>query len=273
LNDPGSLLTLPGLSVDRVIVALEDRRSQLDMRPLLRLKLAGVTFDYDTTFLERAAEQLDVPRILPSEIVFGSGFSGSRLRWYVKRLLDILLSTFLLILGAPLLLLTACLIKWDSPGPALYRQTRIGQDGAPFAMLKFRSMVIDAEPDGQAVWACRHDPRVTRVGAVIRVLRIDELPQLLNVLRGEMSFVGPRPERPYFVAGLSKTIPFYALRSHVRPGVTGLAQVRYPYGASEEDALQKLKYDLYYLKHASPWLDLKIVVSTVRVVCTGFGAR
>lgn len=268
-----SLQTLPGLAVNRVIVALDDRRGKLPVDRMIDLRMDGVVFEEDTVLFERTGGQLQVEHIRPSQLLFGEGFIKSRLRWMIKRALDIALSALLLILSAPVMAVTALLIRLETPGPILYRQERSGRGGKPFSMVKFRSMVRDAEKNGQAQWAQEGDPRVTRVGAVIRKLRIDELPQLFNILRGDMSFVGPRPERPCFVKQLEEQIPYYRLRSFVRPGLTGWAQVRYRYGASADDAQEKLKYDLYYLKHAGPWLDMEIVLRTVRVVLTGFGAR
>lgn len=192
---------------------------------------------------------------------------------FFQRALDICFSLALIILTSPLMLLVALLIRMDSSGPVLYRQTRIGLHGRRFSLLKFRSMSMDAEPGGQPRWASVHDPRITRVGRIMRPLRIDELPQLINVLRGEMSVIGPRPERPYFVDQLSQVIPLYAIRHRVKPGITGWAQVNYPYSASAHDAYEKLAYDLYYVKHRSMLLDLQILASTVRVILCREGAR
>lgn len=268
-----SLQTLPGLAVNRVVVALEDRRGKLPVDRLIDLRFDGVMFEEDTALFERSSGQLQIDHLRPSQLLFGEGFIKSRLRWGCKRLLDIALSTGLLLFTAPLMVITAILIRLETPGPVLYRQERTGRKGEPFSMIKFRSMVQDAEKDGRAQWAQEKDPRVTRVGAIIRKLRIDELPQLFNILRGDMSFVGPRPERPCFVKQLEESIPYYRLRAFVRPGLTGWAQVRYRYGASANDAREKLKYDLYYLKYAGPMLDMEIVLRTIRVVLTGFGAR
>ena len=187
--------------------------------------------------------------------------------------MDILVSLAVLFLTLPLMLITALLVKLDSPGPVFYRQERVGLHGVPFTLFKFRSMSVDAEAGGRPRWASQQDSRVTRVGGFIRSTRIDELPQLLNVLRGEMSFVGPRPERPHFVEQLAEVIPFYHERSYVKPGITGWAQVNFPYGASVEDARQKLSYDLYYVKNRSVFLDIVILFSTVRVILFREGAR
>jgi exopolysaccharide biosynthesis polyprenyl glycosylphosphotransferase len=201
------------------------------------------------------------------------GFSDRRVKEAMKRLSDIVISLGLLVFTLPLMLAVATLIKCDSPGPVFYRQERIGLHGHIFTVFKLRSMRVDAEPEGRPLWASRNDPRITRIGAFIRAFRIDELPQLLNVLRGEMSLVGPRPERPYFVQQLARVIPFYEKRSSVKPGITGWSQVNYPYGASVEDARAKLAYDLYYIQNHSFHLDLLILVSTVRVVLSQKGAR
>jgi exopolysaccharide biosynthesis polyprenyl glycosylphosphotransferase len=191
----------------------------------------------------------------------------------IKRGFDIAVSLALLLLTLPLMMLTALLIRIDSPGSVLYRQRRVGLHGEQFTLLKFRSMTVDAEQGGDPRWATQQDPRITRVGSFIRSMRIDELPQLLNVLRGEMSMIGPRPERPHFVNQLARIIPFYRERSYVKPGITGWAQVNYPYGASVEDARQKLAYDLYYVKNRSLLLDLLILLATVRVILFREGAR
>ena len=201
------------------------------------------------------------------------GFPAGGLTAVLKRLSDIIVGLALLSLTLPLMALTMLAIKIDSPGPVFYRQQRVGQFDKPFTLLKFRSMTANAEAGGNPVWAQRNDPRVTRVGRFIRATRIDELPQLVNVLVGEMSLVGPRPERPHFVEQLSQAIPFYRQRSYVKPGVTGWAQINFPYGASVEDAREKLAYDLYYIKNRSILLDAAVLVSTVRVVLFGEGAR
>jgi exopolysaccharide biosynthesis polyprenyl glycosylphosphotransferase len=197
----------------------------------------------------------------------------SRSSLLAKRLLDLAVASFLLACALPLMFMAAALVRLDSPGPALYRQLRVGLNGIPFTLLKLRSMVVDAEGNGPPRWATCRDPRITRVGRIIRRFRIDELPQLINVLRGEMSLVGPRPERPHFVEQLSRVIPFYRDRVRVKPGLTGWAQINLPYGASIEDAREKLAYDLFYLKHQSLRLDLLILLSTVRVILRQEGSR
>ena len=210
--------------------------------------------------------------IAPSWFIFSDGFRASRSDPALKRIVDVMIAAAGLVLAAPLMLLTAIAVRLDSPGPVLYRQERVGENDRLFTLCKFRSMRSDAEK-GTPLWAKNNDSRVTRVGRFIRLTRLDELPQLLNVLRGDMSFVGPRPERPYFVQQLTAQIPFYAERHAVKPGVTGWAQVRYRYGSSVEDAMEKLRYDLYYIKHLSIAFDLTIVIDTVKVILCGKGAQ
>jgi sugar transferase (PEP-CTERM system associated) len=257
-----------------VVLALEERRNALPLQDLLRVKTTGVHVNELSTFLERETGRVDLDSLNPSWLIFSDGFSsGRRLSTIAKRLFDMAISALLLVLAAPLILVTALLVKLESAGPAFFRQRRVGLYGQPFEMLKLRSMRQDAEVDGKAVWAQQDDPRVTRVGAVIRKLRIDELPQAWSVLKGEMSFVGPRPERPQFVADLEARLPYYAERHMVKPGITGWAQINYPYGASVEDARQKLEYDLYYAKNYTPFLDILILLQTLRVVLWREGAR
>jgi len=227
-----------------------------------------------STFLERETGRVDLRSTNPSWLIFSDGFSsGRRLSSVAKRLFDIGASGALLLLSMPLILFTALLIRLESRGSAFYRQTRVGLFGQEFTIVKLRSMRIDAEVAGKAVWAEQDDPRITRVGRVIRKLRIDELPQLWTVLRGEMSFVGPRPERPTFVAELQQKMPYFAERHMVKPGITGWAQINYPYGASLDDARHKLEYDLYYAKNYTPFLDVVILLQTFRVVLFPEGAR
>ena len=255
-----------------IIVALEDRRG-LPVSQLLRCKTEGIqVIDYQT-FCERETCRLDLDELKPSWLIFGSGFARGFFTDLLKRSFDIIVSLSVLVLTLPFTLITALLVKLESPGPVLYRQERVGLHGKTFMVLKVRSMRQDAEAGRTPQWAQRRDPRVTRVGAFIRKTRIDELPQLINVLRGDMSFVGPRPERPFFVDQLSETIPFYRERHCVKPGITGWAQVNYPYGASLEDARQKLSYDLYYVKNHGLFLDFIILLSTVRVILMQQGAR
>jgi sugar transferase (PEP-CTERM system associated) len=259
--------------VDRIIVAVDEKRGKLPMGELMKLRLAGLEIEEAASFFERTSGQLAVETMLPSWLVYSDGFKASVVRRIAKRVGDLALSLIVLILTAPLMLLTAVLIALESGRPVLYRQRRMGRNGVEFDMLKFRSMVQDAEKKSGPTWAGQDDPRVTRVGRIIRKLRIDELPQLINVFRGEMSFVGPRPERKHFVEQLEKKILYYSLRMTVRPGITGWAQVQYRYGATVEDALQKLKYDLFYIKNSNALYDLWILVKTVKVVLAGTGAR
>ena len=240
---------------------------------LLDLKLHGIHVFDEMGFWEQHLGRINVDRLNERWLTYADGFSTSRLGAAAKRIMDILVSLAVLVLTLPLMLITALLIKLDSPGPVFYRQERVGLHGVPFILFKFRSMSVDAEAGGRPRWASQKDSRVTRVGSFIRSTRIDELPQLLNVLRGEMSFVGPRPERPHFVEQLAQVIPFYHERSYVKPGITGWAQVNFPYGASVEDARQKLSYDLYYVKNRSVFLDIVILFSTVRVILFREGAR
>jgi len=255
-----------------VVIAADDRRG-LPVQQLLQCRMDGIrVIDY-LDFVERETKTVDVLSLYPGWLVFSDGFRGCGPVKVGKRCFDIALSTGLLLFTLPLVLLTCLLIKLDSPGPVLHRQERVGLGGKRFVLLKFRSMRMDAEKDGKPVWAGAKDPRVTRIGSVIRKLRVDELPQLLNVLNGEMSFVGPRPERPLFVDEFIEKIPFYSERHCVKPGITGWAQTNYPYGASLEDARNKLSYDLYYVKNYGLFLDLIIIVQTIRVVLSGSGAR
>ena len=268
-----ALATFAPDRVDRVIVALDEKRGTLPVRQLMELRLRGIEIDEATSFLERACGKIAVETMLPSWLIFSEGFKSTPMRSFLKRTADIVLSSLLLLLTIPLMAFTAVLIKLDSRGPVLYRQSRLGRNGHNIELLKFRSMSEDAEMKSGPTWALENDPRVTRVGRVIRKLRIDELPQLLNVLRGEMSFVGPRPEREHFARLLDQKIPYYGLRLVTRPGLTGWAQVEYGYGATDEDALEKLKYDLYYIKNGNLLFDLWIVLKTVKVVLLGSGAR
>jgi sugar transferase (PEP-CTERM system associated) len=258
--------------VDRVIVALDEKRGKLPIKALINARMLGLRVDEATTFFERCSGKISVEMLLPSWLIFQEGFHSSLWRSVTKRCLDLVASIILLILTLPLSLLTAILIKIESRGPVIYKQHRMGLEGREFDVLKFRSMGVDAEAGGPR-WASEDDPRVTRIGRLIRKLRIDELPQLINVLRGDMSFVGPRPERRHFVDMLEDRVPYYMLRLTVRPGITGWAQVSYRYGSSDEDALEKLKFDLYYIKNGNLTLDLWIIIKTIRVVLFGSGAR
>ncbi len=260
--------------VDEIVVALSERRGgSMPMRELLDCKLSGVRVTDIATYFEQTAGQIRLDAMSAGWLIFGDGFNQGFLRTTVKRLFDIVCALVLLVLASPVMLLTALVIRLESRGGIFYRQERVGLDNQPFDVVKFRSMRSDAEKDGVPRWATAGDSRVTRVGKVIRKLRIDELPQLLSVLLGDMSLVGPRPERPYFVEKLTQEIPFYAVRHSVKPGVTGWAQVSYQYGSSQEDTINKLQYDLYYVKNHSLFLDLVILFETVGVVLTGKGAQ
>ena len=243
------------------------------LAPLLDCKLRGLPVLDAACFHETHLGRMQLETLTAADLLAAPGFAVTRIHAVLKRLTDILIGSALLVLALPLMLLTAVAIKLDSPGPVLYRQQRIGRFGATFTLAKFRSMNIDAEAGGKPRWAEMRDPRITRIGRFIRATRIDELPQLANVIRGEMSLVGPRPERPHFVRQLTDAIPFYQQRGYAKPGLTGWAQVNFPYGASIEDAREKLAYDLYYVKHASFRLDAAILLSTIRVVLFGIGAR
>jgi len=262
------------LGASEVILALQERRNAVPMEDLLRIKTTGVHVNDLSTFLERETGRVDLDSVNPSWLIFSDGFSsGRRLSTLSKRLFDLVVSAALLLLTAPLIALAALAVKLDSSGPAFYRQKRVGLYGQEFWITKLRTMRTDAEQDGQAVWAEKDDPRITRLGSWLRMLRIDELPQCWVVLKGDMSFVGPRPERMQFVKDLEKDLRFYAERHMVKPGITGWAQVNYPYGASLEDARHKLEYDLYYAKNYTPFLDLLILLQTVRVILWPDGAR
>jgi len=258
--------------VHRVVVSLGDARGKLPMGTLLDMKLDGVTFDHLATVYEELTGKIAVRNLRPSWLIFNAGFRKSRAGRAAKRLFDVAAGLAGLTIAAPLLALVAVAVKLTSRGPALYSQQRVGQHGRLFTVYKFRSMRQDAEAGTGAVWAQKNDARVTRIGRFIRRTRLDEMPQLWNVLAGDMSLVGPRPERPEFVKRLSEEIPFYGQRHVVRPGLTGWAQVRYTYGSSVEDAMEKLQHDLFYIKHLSMTLDLLIILSTVKTVVMRKGA-
>jgi sugar transferase (PEP-CTERM system associated) len=262
-----------GRRVDRVVVSLADARGKLNMDELLSMKLnQGVRFDHLASVYEQYTGKIAVENLRPSWMIFSDGFRKSTSLQAIKRLSDVVFALFGLLLASPLVLLATVLLRMTSPGPVLYSQTRVGKDGNPFTIYKFRSMRIDAEAMSGAVWSTQNDPRVTPVGRFIRRTRIDELPQLWNVLRGDMSFVGPRPERPEFIAELSRQIPYYGQRHVVRPGLTGWAQVRHGYGATIADAQEKLQYDLFYIKHMSFAFDLYIVFETIKTVLIRSGS-
>jgi sugar transferase (PEP-CTERM system associated) len=258
--------------IEVVLVAYPDRRGTLPVEQLLEAKFRGVEVEEGITFYERETGKIFVRELKPSQLIFAEGFAARPATRRLKRMLDLAIAATGLVLASPLMLVTAIAISIDSPGPILYRQVRAGELGRPFTLYKFRSMRIDAETTG-ARFAEENDPRITRVGRMIRRTRLDELPQLWNVLRGEMSMVGPRPERPVFVEQLEQQVPYFKQRLYVKPGVTGHAQVRCRYGATTEDHLEKLQYDLYYIKSYSVAFDLSIILDTVKVVLLRIGAR
>lgn len=275
LEKSGSMLAIAyRYAIDEIVVAIRDRRDGgLSIEELLECKLEGIEVTDILSFFERETGHVQLDSLNPSWMVFSDGFQRTSLKFMAKRIFDIVVSLTLLFLTFPVALLAALLIAVESGLPIFYRQERMGECGQVFAVLKFRSMRQDAEQVGLPQWAKKNDDRVTRVGRVIRKMRIDELPQVLNVLKGDMSFVGPRPERPYFVEQLASQIPFYLNRHTVKPGITGWAQIRYPYGSTVEDAMHKLQYDLYYAKNHSLFLDIIILFQTAQVVLFGKGAR
>jgi sugar transferase (PEP-CTERM system associated) len=258
--------------VHRIIVAPDDRRGTVPIQALLMYKLQGIDIEQGIGFIERVTGKILAERINPSWIFFSDGFHLSRWKRALKRTLDFSLCLVLLVVALPIILIAALIVKCESAGPVFYLQERVGENNLVFRLIKLRSMRKDAEKDGP-VWAAAKDERVTRFGAFMRKSRIDELPQLWNVLKGEMSLVGPRPERPVFVEQLAEVIPFYDIRHSTKPGVTGWAQINYPYGASAEDALRKLEYDLYYLKNSNVIFDLFIIFQTARTVLFQKGGR
>ena len=272
-----SALGLCGLKkrLKKLLSAVNDRRKNFPMDDLLDCRLSGIDVTEPISFLERETGKVYLDMLHPSWMIFSDGFKRTNLRDYFKRAFDIFATSLLLTVVWPIFVLTALGIWLESRGrqPILYRQVRTGQNGAPFELLKFRSMRVDAEHDGIPQWAQIGDERVTAIGRFIRPFRIDELPQILNILRGDMSLVGPRPERLEFVKDLSEKIPYYSERHRVKPGLTGWAQMNFPYGSSEQDAIEKLQYDLYYVKNHSLFLDLFILIQTAEVVLFGKGAR
>jgi sugar transferase (PEP-CTERM system associated) len=259
--------------IEEVVVAMDDRRQGFPQALLRECRLRGIAVRDIVCFLERESGRVSVELAQPSWLIFSEGFRSDLFRLAAKRAFDVVVALAVLALAWPLALAAAIAIWIEDRGPVFFRQVRTGQNGRPFKMLKFRSMSVNAEAKGAAIWAVKNDPRVTRVGAFIRKTRIDELPQVLNVLLGHMSFVGPRPERPTFVESLAKAIPFYAERHFVKPGITGWAQVKFPYGASEDDAREKLGYDLYYVKNHSVVFDIMVILRTVEIVLFRVGSR
>ncbi|MFZ0336836.1 MAG: TIGR03013 family XrtA/PEP-CTERM system glycosyltransferase [Terracidiphilus sp.] len=262
----------PKTRIDRVIVAMEDRRGSMPVRELLDLRLRGVVIEDASELMEHLLGKLPLDGLNPSTLIFTHGFNVKASHQLVRRLISIVASFVGLAICLPFIPLIVLAVRLSSPGPIFFRQMRVGLRGRPFSLLKFRTMQQNAEANG-AVWASKHDSRVTPVGRFLRITRLDEIPQLWNVLRGEMGFVGPRPERPEFVQWLTKEIPFYELRHMIRPGMTGRAQVRYQYGANLEETRRKLEYDLYYVKHMSVGLDLLIMFETIKTIVLGRGAQ
>ncbi len=257
----------------KMVIALKERRGNLPLKEFMHSKLRGIEILDAVSFFESEKQCLMVEGMQPSAFIYTQGFRMTPFMRSYKRIYDIIFSCIGLFLSAPLFPVLAVLIKLDSQGPVFFKQLRVGEMETEFFVYKFRTMAQDAEKNTGAVWAQKNDPRVTQIGQFMRKTRLDEIPQLYNVLRGDMSFIGPRPERMPFVERLKETIPFYSTRHLVKPGVTGWAQVCYPYGASDEDALEKLRYDLYYIKNYSVFLDFRIIIDTIRVVTSGFGGR
>ena len=262
-----------GHRVHRVIVAMADRRGTLPVMEILHLRLSGIKIEEATSWLEKISGRIEIENLYPSWLIFADGFRFSAGFMLLRRLIAIAAAGVLLLVVLPILPFVILAIKLDSRGPVLYRQRRVGLDGKVFYCYKFRTMRQDAEADTGATWASDDDPRITKVGKFLRTARLDEIPQLWCVVKGDMSFVGPRPERPEFVEMLAKEIPFYAVRNAVRPGITGWAQVRYKYGNTVADSKEKLQYDLYYIKNMSLGLDLMIMFQTVKTVLLGRGAQ
>ena len=259
--------------VHRVIVAMPDRRGTLPVEELLKMRLAGVKVEEATSWLEKITGRIEVEQLYPSWLIFAEGFRFSSFFRSVRRALSFSLALVGLVIALPLVPFIVLAVKLGSPGPALYRQKRVGQGGSTFYCYKFRTMRQDAEADTGATWAADDDPRITSVGKLLRTARLDEIPQLWCVLKGDMHFVGPRPERPEFVEWLSREIPYYGVRHMVRPGITGWAQVQYKYGNTVDDAREKLQYDLFYIKNASVGLDFLILFQTIKIVLLGRGAK
>ncbi len=257
----------------RLVVAMDDRRGMLPLNELIACKMQGIAIEDHISFLEKLTGKLMVESLNPSHLIFSDGFKKPRILLFIRRVTEVLLSSVFLIILMPFIGLISILIKLDSEGPVFFQQERVGENGKIFNICKFRSMTRDAEEESGPVWAKENDTRITRVGKYLRKFRLDEIPQLWNVLKGDMSFAGPRPERPCFVEELTKQIPYYGQRHSVKPGVTGWAQIKYSYGSSVEDAIEKLKYELYYIKNMSPLFDLFILFETAKIILFGRGAR
>lgn len=258
--------------IDHVVVGFKDRRGRLPIDELLSMKIRGIGVEDATSLYERVTGKIAIENLKPSWMIFNAGFESCRKKLLQKRIMSVIASVILLVIFAPVILLLMLLIKLDSPGPIFFGQERVGQDGQVFTLWKFRSMCDGAEMDTGPVWASLQDKRITRVGRLMRRTRLDEIPQLWNVFRGDMSLVGPRPERPHFVKELAVLIPFYLLRHSVKPGMTGWAQINYRYGSSVHDAVEKLQYDLFYIKHMSWLLDFVIVFETIKTVLVRKGS-
>jgi exopolysaccharide biosynthesis polyprenyl glycosylphosphotransferase len=258
---------------DRVVVALSERRGRMPTADLLRLRLSGVFIQEVAELYELAFDRVCLPELRPSQLIFAKQPGPRRGLVVLQSFYSLVIAAVSLVLSLPLTIVVACLVKLTSPGPILYRQVRVGRNGIPFTLYKFRSMYVDAEARSGAIWAIRDDPRITPVGRWLRLFRLDEIPQLVNVLRGEMAFVGPRPERPEFVETLIEQIPFYRQRFAIKPGITGWAQINHKYGDTIEDAITKLEYDLYYVKNISPALDFYVMFQTIKVILLARGAQ
>jgi sugar transferase (PEP-CTERM system associated) len=261
------------LNIGKIVVSFKEKRCAMPTDELLRCRVDGINVVEGNSFYEMLTGKLLVESINPSWLIFSNGFQKSRMRRFIKRSSDVVLAAVLLIFLSPLFLLAAIAIKLNSPGPVFFSQERVGEGHKVFRVHKFRSMVQDAEKQSGPVWAQENDPRITKTGRVLRRLRIDELPQLWNVLKGEMSFVGPRPERPMFVEELEKLVRYYRERFAVKPGITGWAQVNYGYGASVRDAVEKLNYDLFYIKNMSILMDMMVILRTIKILLFGYGVR
>ena len=272
-QDESLLALVDRLEVDHIVLGVRDRRGKLPLAELVECKLRGIRVTELSAAFEREFRKVSLESISATWIMLNEGFLQTTLRTGLKRLFDLVVSSVLLVFAAPIIAVAALAIYLESGGPILYRQERVGQGGRTFWMYKLRSMRTDAERDGKPRWAAAKDDRTTRVGRILRKIRVDELPQIINVFKGEMSFVGPRPERPYFVNELTRQLPYYALRHNVKPGITGWAQICFPYGASLEETAKKLQYDLYYVKNHALFLDFVILLATVGVVLTAKGAR
>jgi sugar transferase (PEP-CTERM system associated) len=274
LGSPGQMeRILKEHDVSKVVVAVTERRGEYPVKEMLRLRVAGYPIHEWPGFFEKLSGRIPIDSLAPSFFIFNEGFRKSRIALLMRRIVSVVVAAVALVALVPLFIVVAIMIKIDSPGPVIYSQIRMGQNGRRIRIYKFRSMRDNAETNGEAVWAVENDPRITRVGHILRRTRIDELPQLVNILLGELDFVGPRPERPEFVEKLQEQIPYYALRHTVKPGLTGWAQVMFHYSGTIDESKKKLQYDLFYIKNMSPRLDLLILFHTVKIVLLGRGAR